>query len=332
MSDLPGGECGARDSGHGERVAHLLETDMARRIAAYRPSANPAAWPEVEPYVKHVSTVAAGSPVVKLRPDQILKVVSDLVLFCHGEGAEIVDEVVFDLAAIERYIRVGCEGLADGTRANYRSWLHAIRQAVLGPVLAPPRPAPLSKSKPVPPYTADELKRLRSWQRGLPTELMRHNAMVLLAGSAGTGLDTPDYYAVRGTDVVRAADGCVEVRVGGARPRVTVCRREWERPLLSAAEAVGDGHLFRLQGGRFNRYTIANFAERLRVHQHELPGLSTYRLRASWIVAHLNDGTPLDFLSAAAGTKTLQALLRYEHWVDPTEPARGRSALRGKSR
>jgi hypothetical protein len=332
MSDLPGGECGARDSEHGERVAHLSEIDMARRIAAYRPSANPAAWPLVEPYVKHVSTVAAASKVVKLRPDQILKVVSDLVLFCHGEGAEIVDEVVFDLATIERYVRVGCEGLADGTRANSRSWLYAIRQAVLGPVLAPPRPAPLSKSKPVPPYTTDELKHLRSWQRGLPTELMRHNTLVLLAGSAGAGLDTPDYYAVRGTDVVRADDGCVEVRVGGSRPRVTVCRREWERQLVSVAEAAGAGHLFRLHEGRFTRHTIANFVERLGPHLHGAPRLSTYRLRASWIVDHLNGGTPLDALRVAAGTKTLQALLRYEHWVDPTEPGRGRAALRGTSR
>ena len=95
---------------------------------------------------------------------------------------------------------------------------------------------------------------------------------------------------------------------------------------------MGSGHLFQLHEGRFTRHTISNFAERLRAHQHGLPGVSTYRLRASWIVSHLNDGTPLDVLRQAAGTKTMQALLRYERWVLPAEPARGRAALRGKSR
>ncbi|MFC9431261.1 hypothetical protein [Streptomyces sp. NPDC056987] len=128
---------------------------------------------------------------------------------------------------VEQFAAAGCPEVTEATRANYRACLTAIRTAVFGPDLPGGRPVPLSESDPSQPYSPNDKAALWAWAGGQPTDELRRGLRLLLA----LGLDTNETIPLRGPDVRVLSDGSCVSTVRGARTRLIICSRPYERTL-----------------------------------------------------------------------------------------------------
>lgn len=329
MSATSRGECNDGPAGHRGGPIDEEVLRIAEKIVAFRPIRGGQAWEtQVRAFV--VDTVAEAKAQVEYKQEYLENVVTGIALFCYGEGIELTADRVFDPHMIGRFLAEGCAGLKRGTKGNYRTWLDAVGSVVRNPEVFPARYEPIGRANPVAPYSSDEVRKLRSWQRGLPTALLRHNVGVLLAGSLGAGLTSTDYKHVRGPHVARAKDDCLEVRVPGPAARVVVVRSEWEGLLQALAKQAGSKTLFNTGRGTWTKNTMSNFTERASRHAHDVPKLSIHRLRATWEVACLSAQIPLVELAEMAGVLPA-ALGRYAAWVPQADPRRVRAMMRGET-
>ena len=254
--------------------------------------------------------------------------VSGLGLHVDGMGLEARAEVWLRPEVRARYIDVGCAHLSEATRGNYRSRLHRVSVAVLGPELATGRPARYRPSDPARPYRTRELSDLWSWACGQPTESLRSGLRTLIVLGAGCGLDTPEAAAVQPEDVTVYPDGYCEVRVRGSRPRRTACRRAYERELASLVQLAHPGtHLFRPHCHRRGQNVAVNFIDRAS-RSDQAPRLVVGKLRVTWIVTLIDERVPLSVIVAAAGVDTLHSLSRFLPFARAVDPTEARNFLR----
>ena len=101
--------------------------------------------------------------------------------------------------------------------------------------------------------------------------------------------------------------------------------RNWEEAVARLAETCGDRPLFRPDRIRINPRDISHF---LGKHQPAGgPALSLRRLRVTWLVHHLNAGTPIPVLAEAAGVERSQ-LAHYVDFIHHPGPDQARRWLR----
>lgn len=296
------------------------------RIMEYRPQLPPAQWERIEPFVREA--VLAAGPRTDSRAKDLLAVTSRICAWCDGEGLPLTNETVFHADVIEEFVLNGMSSCSAGSRANRRSMLYRIAEAVLGWAATPSRQTPLHSSNPVKPYTSQEMIAFENWGLGRPTFWQRHNVLVLLALGAGAGLSTEDLVTVTGSHIAADSEG-VLVSCDGRRSRTVPALARWERTLVSAADAVGgDTWLFRPQRTTSSKNCVSNFVGKNPAV--DLPNLTMQRLRATWIVHHLASRTPLGALVPASGADTLHSLARYLVFVPGMGTAEQRRYLRGE--
>jgi integrase len=212
---------------------------------------------------------------------------------------------VFAPAVIEYYCDVGCRALSVTARAHRRAVLRRI--AGYGRALRPPS-APQKASLAGAPYDAGEFIALISWARSFVTATSRRDAHSLLALGFGAGLSASEIIALRHSDVLSRASGA-DIIVRGPSARVVPVLRAYQA-LLPASN--GDRNLFAFRAARHGEYVnaITNFTRRV-----PGPRPVVQRMRATWIVHHLEASTPLDVLLDAAGLATPAALTRFLPFV-----------------
>ncbi|GAA0966127.1 hypothetical protein [Actinocorallia libanotica] len=295
-------------------------------IETYAPAGDPPGWPRVAGQVR--ATVALAAPAVPYAEDELMGVMAKLALFADAEGYPLEAASWLSREYIERFVLVGCAHLGEATRANYRSKLLRLREAVLGGDCATGTPARLSGSAASRPYSRAEQAALWAWAAGQPTEELRCGLRVLMALGLGCGLDSRDVLPLRARDV-RATDGVV-VAVRGRRARMVVCRRPWERILAAeAARVEPERYLLRPQVANRGGNLVTNFVSRAHPAP-DTPALKTTRLRATWLVALINAGLPLPVIVAAAGLQTLHGLSRILTHVHNVGPEVAATLLRGQ--
>jgi len=171
-----------------------------------------------------------------------------------------------------------------------------------------------SSGEVVAPYTAPEMVRFRNQGATRSTPSRRHNWMTLLALAAGCGLNSIEIMALPVSSIRFDADA-VRVIVDGPRPRTVICLEVWEEDLRQvAASPLVDHYVF----VKAERPTYANiFVPRYVIRAaNEGRAFNVERLRATWIVTHLNAGTPLFALVRAMGQKDIGTFSRFERFVD----------------
>ena len=297
-------------------------------IDTYAPHNAGPAWPRVAEEVRRAVKRTGPTPAPVAR--QLVYVMAQLALFADGRGVAASAEAWLTHEMIEAFVASRRAHVTQSTQGNYRSRLRRLRTAVFGPDLASGDPARLSGSRSSRPYSLAELTDRWEWANCRPTPYLRTGMKSLMALGLGCGLDTHEAQWVRARHVCRDAEsGAVLVEVPGARPRVTVCRRAWEKLLIDAAGALEpDQFLIRPDAPQRGKNIIANFVARARKGSDH-PGISLGRARATWIVELVDEGIPLTTLVAAAGVDTLHALSRLMPYFAPVEAARGEQLLRG---
>lgn len=182
---------------------------------------------------------------------------------------------------------------------------------VLGVIPATRRLTPLAASSPSAPYTSSEACEVARWALAQRDD-RQHSARALVALGLGAGLPSREICTVRAADVVECGIG---VRISG---RVVPVFDEWRDELveLTRAAARPDAALFR-DGVAWHKNMVTNF-----VATSAPDGLppSVQRMRATWLVEQLTAGTPMQDLLAAAGLRSMDALVRYERFLPPPSP------------
>lgn len=290
----------------------------------YEPNLNLAVWNEVKRFVlDSVADAADGTPYTAAE----LKVAASRIAAWTWQTAGLPLErgVVFRRDVVARFIAVGCSTLKPASRGNLRSQLLRMSEVLLDPREVPRRLAALESSEPAAPYSGAELISLRSWASTQSTPARRANAWVLLATGAGAGLAASEIGELRVGDIRVDGNGVLLV-VTGERPRVVPVLREWEQVLADRTRTLGpDRFAFRENHAANYPNLIANFIDRSQV-----VGVKpkSQRLRATWIVRHLDAATPVVPLMQAAGIESLEAMTRYVRFVREVDDGEVRARMR----
>lgn len=196
------------------------------------------------------------------------------------------------------------------SRGRRRSLMLRVGE-VLG-VIARAKPlSPLAAASPSAPYTTPEAYEVARWALSQRDD-RELSARALVALGLGTGLPSREICAVRAADILL---GGAVVRVAD---RAVPALDEWQEELAEiAALAVNtEAHLFR-PGIAWHKNMVTNF-----VATSMADGLqpTVQRMRSTWLVEHLTAGTPMQDLLAAAGLRSMDALVRYERFLPPPSP------------
>jgi integrase len=218
----------------------------------------------------------------------------------------------FDPAIIERFVANGLPDYAPASRGNRRSILLRMSEALLGERTRRVRLAPLPPSTASSPYSREEAAALRQWARTL-SGARRRSALALVALGLGAGLSASEIAGVRKCDVETNGDNLI-VRVGGSRAR-SVRLDDASAEGLSLALRGIESKDWVFCGGRVagGKNLVTNFVTR--THADGILA-NSQRMRATWIVGHLNSGTAVIELMRAAGVASLEAVTRYVQYAD----------------
>ena len=305
---------------------HTSEERVAQIIDQYRAEIPPEEWGRIENFVRAAVRDVDGLTPYTAR--SLITATAGLVRWCwRVAGLDLDRSVVFHRATIAEYIARGGHGLAPASAGNMRSRLLRMAEYLLPPQDRTARLAPLPPSTPLAPYTPAEVTALRSWATGLQTEYRRQQGSLLLALGLGAGLSRAEITEVR-VHQVRYDDDGVLLEVPGPRARIVPVLATWEDSLIAFATAPPlkkDQYLFRPQRATAAENTVCNFVDKTR------PGPlkpTPQRMRVTWIVTHLQAGSPLKPLLMAAGLDSLEALTRYLAYVPDIDLDAVRSEFR----
>ncbi|MHB1986917.1 MAG: hypothetical protein ACYCSF_02865 [Acidimicrobiales bacterium] len=240
-----------------------------------------------------------GERSVDLRCRRILL---RLVTWATGEGIPRDREAIFDPAVIEAFCSTALAG--EHSRGTHRSDLRRMARRLTKRASFEQPPEAMAWRNVAVPYSKAEVESLKLDALAQPTETRRRAARALLALGLGAGLDGR-WVAAVGPEHLRCHDGHLEVEVGELAPRVIVVRASYEQELVELAAIAGEGCLVGRRSKARNR--VADLTKSLVVPAGH-PRLSPARLRATWLLWHLEQGTRLPELCEAAGLQGFEVL------------------------
>jgi integrase len=281
-------------------------------------------WTAIEPFV--TKCVEAAAPSVTYTEKQLYAVTARFALWAWQTASLPLEvEEIFAPPVIDRFTAVGLPQYTLAGRNTMRSRLRRMADVLLGPDRDPDRARPMGNSDASEPYDEAEIAALISWAAAQPSGDRHSSAAALLALGIGAGLASREIAELRIGDIVIDDEGVVVDVVGDRARRVPVLR-EWESALVDrVAGREPDDWAFRegQEGG--NRNLVSDFVART----YGGFGPQARRMHATWIVAHLEMGTPLVPLLNAAGLKEPEALGRFLPFVRDVDAADARELLRG---
>ncbi|MGH3704126.1 MAG: hypothetical protein ACRDT9_05805, partial [Agromyces sp.] len=217
-----------------------------------------------------------------------------------------------DAIFTQRVIAAYCSGLdrTDGTKATYRSALIAAAEAI-NPAGIPKRLQRIPRRAIKPPYDAEQMTYIRAWANGQATALKLRKARLMVALCAGAGL-RPAEMVLLCSDVTVDNHGVLLDITAGEMPRQVPVLKEWEPWILDALEKLpADAPLWLSDDNRAPNKSMLNTFTAKTIGAAP----NGAQLRATWIVTHLNMGTPVKELMQAAGMVQFNNLHHYLEYV-----------------
>jgi integrase len=281
--------------------------------SSYRPELPQPVWREVEGFVK--ATIEGVSGKTAYASADLSLVTTRLAVWAvTTAGLDLDRRTLFNRHVIARFVRVGLPEYNEAARGNLRSQLLRIAESLLDPRDVPLRLAPMKAADPSRPFSRKDVVVLRSWAETQSTPNRRTNARVLLALGLGAGLSAVEIGTLT-VDAIAVSRAGVTLQIGGGRQRVVPVLREWEEPLRARRSQLADGRFaFRERHSANYDNLISNFVARGKSVE-VVP--QSQRMRATWIVHHLDRGTPIVSLARAAGVESFEAFTRYLRFVEP---------------
>lgn len=176
-------------------------------------------------------------------------------------------------------------------------------------------------SEPERPYSDVELAKFQTWATFQRTKHQRTGCMAVFALGVGCGLTSSETLAVRGADLLML-DGGPAVRVqrdGRVVPVVDRWQDCFEQVIKSASTGLVVAPNARHRTGALQsllRYSVGEAKP------------TPARLRVTWLVKHLEAGTPVPALLQASGMTSIDSLRRTLSYVRPMSVEDSLAALR----
>ncbi|WP_136042256.1 MULTISPECIES: hypothetical protein [unclassified Microbacterium] len=270
-------------------------------------------WTTLEPVVTAAVNKTASRTGREAR--SLYPVATAFVLWAwQTRGLDLDVARIFRRRVVEEYVHRGMESFTRGSKATYRSVLLTIVGAVTPPSDVP---FPIPRSDPTPPYTSAEIAVLRSWASAQGSAVRRRDAAVLLAMGFGAGLATRELLSVRTGDVDIRGDE-IHILVWSGRPRLVPVLTAWQPGLRAAINELGDDQwVFRVGRTGVRSAQVTDFLHR--GHTTKLD-VRPARMRTTWLLAHLQAGTPPRDLLRIAGLEHLAALDRIRQFLPSRAP------------
>lgn len=309
---------GQRDARLRARTRTARPADPAgaeARLVTYVPDS-----PLVRPHAPLLRALAgAAGPVDGADAAELVGALAGHAAWLCSAGRDVDATALLDPDLVQQWVLHGLRDLSAGTSANYRSRIARVAAAVNGRVR---EPVALHASSPSEIYSPTDEDDLLSWGTGQRNPAMRADVLVLLCTGLGAGLSTTETLDVTGTDVRARHDRTVTIDVRAGRPRTVPVRARYAPLLLELTDQAGSNPLFRPGApGRGGKNAVSNLVARARTGTGtHLPVLSPQRMRATWLVRHLDAGTRVDALLRAAGLDSLAVLDRYLTALAPLTP------------
>lgn len=233
-----------------------------------------------------------------------------MVLWCwQARGTPLERPRIFRKSMIEQFIHLGMPGAARGSQATLRSTLWRMAE-LLNPAHDNAQHRPIARSAPTRPYSPVEVAELRSWAVTQATAVRRRDGLTMLALGLGAGLAARELLEVQTTDVILDHETSplgARIIVWQERTRVVPVLGPWVAIIQQTlAEVPAGGFIFRAGRGKATPGQITDFLTRSRSPLDVRP----VRMRATWLIHHLNAGTPAEEILRISGLKNYAALDR----------------------
>lgn len=176
-------------------------------------------------------------------------------------------------------------------------------------------------SEPERPYTNGELAVFHTWAHNQRSDHQRIGCLAVFALGVGCGLTAGETLAVDGADLVTKC-GAPAVRVARDGRVVPVVDR-WRSSFEQLIDLAPSGLLVS-PGARDRKGAMRTILQCSIGEAKPTPA----RLRVTWLVAHLEAGTPLAALLPASGMTSTDSLRRAMSYVRPMTAERTVAALR----
>jgi hypothetical protein len=288
--------------------------DVTGVIRNYTPRTPKRFWDDaVQEFTRNAVTEL--EPVTESDAAAYLSYIAQLAIWtvniaCHP----LRREIVFDQGNIDAFIRDHETRRTPKSLNSLQFRLYRVARELGGNV-----PPAFSKSRRPSrdvfgPYTSREMIRFRNQAASRSTPARRHNLKVVLALAAGCALSADEIMSLPAS-AIRIHTDAVRVDVQGPRARTVVCLARWEDDLREAAESeLIDYYVFvKDERATYAYHYLNRYVERA-VNTGQ--AFNIERLRSSWIVIHLNAGTPVFALARALGLKSISTFKRFEGFVD----------------
>ena len=273
---------------------------------AYMPILALPYWETIGSFVE--AAVTACLPHTNRSPRDLYAAATPMVLWCwRARGTPLEQRRIFRNVMIDQFIHLGMPGAARGSQATLRSTLWRMAE-ILNPAADPGTHRPIARSAPTQPYTPEQVAELVAWAATQGTAVRRHDARTMLALGLGAGLAARELLEVQTTDVIIDTDSSVpqaRIIVWQGRTRVVPVLPHWVAPLIrSLSEVPAGGWVFRSGRRASTPGQITDFLTRSRSPLDVRP----VRMRATWLVDHLTQGTPASEILHISGLKNYAAL------------------------
>lgn len=281
----------------------------------YRPINALPYWDTIGEFID--SAVAAAVEATGIDARSLYPATVPFVLWCwRTRGTPLVRERIFRPQPVDEFVHLGMTGYLKGSRATHRAALRIMVEA-LNPATAHRGGFPIPRSAPTAPYSPSEIAALHSWALTRSTAQRRRDAMILLVLGLGAGLATRELLAVKTGDLDL---GAMSVTVSASRPRVVPIATPWQASLVRlAGNLQAPGWAFRPGRQGINPRQVTDFLDRSGARRDIRPS----RMRATWLLGHLEAGTAPRELLRISGLRNLAALDRItptasERWARPS--------------
>lgn len=299
-----------------------LPPEVAERIVGYEPKKiDPAVWDTVRLVV--VEIVVRSGPASPEHAQHRLLPVARLAAWAHGQGVPLDPVSLLSERVVEEWARQAlAAGESPKSVATYRSILRTVA-SVVAPTPPVKTTATISRTGGAVPYTAVKDLSLRRAVTGQRTPVYRATGCLLYGLSRGAGLGSTDLRPLRGDDVTDTDEG-ISIDVAGRTLWLLDEFCDIVRMGLSVHR--GDGWLLAGRDGK--RRNIGEYIDRFTLPA-DTPRLNLARCRATWILDHLNRGTPITVIQHALGVAGLDAVQRVLPYADSVDPDIRARLLRG---
>jgi len=302
---------------HADDVVDAAES-AREAVRRYVPSAlQPGDWEHVAEFTRSVALDI--HPADRRRAIEAMRTLSQFVVWAHRQGIPLDREAIFTPDVVERYIAVGCSHLAHASRATRRSDLRRFSTAVTRRAPWAPLPPRMRADYAVVPYTHAEVDRLLEVAHQQRTPTQRRRLTSTLALGLGTGIYPRETWRVT-TDHLVLQQGHLCLEVPGDTPRTVPITPPHDATLDQIRRDDPGSTILGFVAREWDRSRLWHMIEKAEIPA-DCPPIKMSRLRATWMLDHLEHRVHLNALAKLAGVTSWKAFGHLMGFLQPIDDA-----------